>query len=87
MVPEHGLVWDGRTHVWVVPPVMGDLRVLLTSFPDPEADVTCTTTLAIPLNIDVRGGWGRKVGREGRCWLMGCHFTLPSCRNHAPFRE
>lgn len=71
----------------VVPPVMCDLLVSLTLLPDPEADVTCTTTLAIQLNIDVHGGWGRRVGRKGRCWLMGCHITSSSHRNHAPFRE
>lgn len=82
-----GLVWGGKAPVWVVPPVVGGWRALLTSSPDPETDVTGTTTLAIQLNIDVREGCGRKVGREGRCWLMGCHTALSSCRSHAPFRE
>lgn len=39
-------------------PVMGDWSMLLTFCSEPETDVTCTTTLAIQLNIDVRGGWG-----------------------------
>lgn len=47
--------------------VKGDWRELLTLFPAPETDVTCTATLATQLNIDVCGAgpWGKKVGRKG----------------------
>lgn len=41
------LVWDVRADVWVVPPVLGDWLVLLTSFLDLDKDVTCTTTLTM----------------------------------------
>ena len=70
--------WSGMTGCLCggAPPSWETWWALLTSSPDPETDVTCTPTLEIQLNIDVYGGWGRKVGSEGRCRLMGCS-TFP----------
>ena len=48
---------------------------LLTSSPDPETDVTCTSTLEIQLNIDVCGGWGEEGGQWGQVPANG----MPHC--------
>lgn len=89
MVPEHWLVWDGRVCVWgyCPPPVMGDWQGSFSPFPDPETDVTCTTMLAIQLNIDVHGGWRRKVGRKRQVLANGMPHHIIIVQKPCPLQR
>lgn len=82
------LGWQGsRVDGLQAHPVMGDWSMLLASFSDPETDVTCTTTLAIQLNMGVRGA-GEEGGQKGQVLLAnGMPHRIIIPQESCPFRK